>query len=627
MAGLYAPGRAAIEQLTIRRQCDTILHRGPDSHGVMVDGDFGFGMRRLSIIDVAGSDQPIHSADGRHAIVFNGEIYNYRELRSELRHRGHSFATEGDAEVILAAWREWGDDAWARLDGMFGVAIWDRVTRCLTLARDAIGIKPLYYTWQDGRLAFGSELKAVLTVPGLRFDVDARAVHDYFSFGHVRAPRSIYAQVSVLAPGHLLELGPDACPRTRAFWTARYTPSTPRPIEDWVEAFRTTWLATVRAQMLAADTDVGAFLSGGIDSSAVVAAMARVSQRPIKTFTIGFAERAYDESPYAEAIARHLGCDHRTHIVDPKRAWQILPEIQQAYDEPFADPSAIPTWYVSEAAAREAKVVLSGDGGDELFFGYKRHLTEHRLRHVPTLARRAARGFAALPPLPWGPGNRRLQRWQKTARSAGLPDGGTRFFAKTQITSPELRRRLFAGTLLDGRDGDGAIAALAGEYYPDMAAISSSDLEQFAMCDLQLNLPGAMLTKVDRASMAHALEVRVPMLSREMVALALSMPKEVKLRGGVGKYPVRAAIAPWLPAGILDRRKQGFQVPLAEWFRDDFGTYARELWTGSGAATSGLLNPSAVDVLFDEHRRARRDHSRQLYALSLFCLWWQARPT
>ncbi len=593
----------------------------------MVDGDFGFGMRRLSIIDVAGSDQPIHSTDGRHAIVFNGEIYNYRELRSELRHRGHAFATEGDAEVILAAWREWGDDAWARLDGMFGVAIWDRVTRCLTLARDAIGIKPLYYTWQDGRLAFGSELKAVLAVPELRFDADARAVHDYFSFGHVRAPRSIYAQVSVLAPGHLLELGPDRSLRTRAFWTARYTPGAPRSAEDWIEAFRTTWLDTVRAQMLAADTDVGAFLSGGVDSSAVVAAMARVSQRPVKTFTIGFAERAYDESPYAEAVARHLGCDHRTHIVDPKRAWQILPQLQQAYDEPFADPSAIPTWYVSEAAAREVKVVLSGDGGDELFFGYKRHLTEHRLRHVPAFARRGARGFAALPALPWGPGNRRLQRWQKTARSAGLPDGGTRFFAKTQITSPELRRHLFAGTLLDGRDGDGAIAALAGEYYPDMAAISSSDVEQFAMCDLQLNLPGAMLTKVDRASMAHALEVRVPMLSREMVALALSMPEEVKLRGGVGKYPVRTAVAPWLPAGILDRRKQGFQVPLAEWFRDDFGTYARELWTGSGAATSGLLNPSAVDVVFDEHRRARRDHSRLLYALSLFCLWWQARPT
>jgi asparagine synthase (glutamine-hydrolysing) len=608
------------------RQCGTIRHRGPDSDGVLTDGDFGFGMRRLSIIDMAGSDQPIVSEDGAHAIVFNGEIYNYRGLRDELRALGHRFHTAGDTEVILAAWREWGEAAWGRLDGMFGVAIWDARTRRLTLARDAIGIKPLYYTWQDGRLAFGSELKTILAVPDLRFDPDERAVHDYFSFGHVRGPRSIYAQVEMLPPGHLLELGPDAEPRTRAFWTARYTPASPRSAEEWTAQFRDTWLSTVRSQMLAADTDVGAFLSGGVDSSAVVAAMARVSDRPVKTFTIGFAERAYDESPYAEAVARHLGCDHRTHYVDPKRAWTILPQIQQAYDEPFADPSAIPTWYVSEAAAQEVKVVLSGDGGDELFFGYKRHLTEQKLGRLPGAIRRALRGFADLPPLPWGPGNRRLQRWQKSARSAGLPDGGTRFFAKTQITSPDLRRRLFAGTRLDGRDGDGALLALAAEYAPDMRAISASDLEQFAMLDLQLNLPGAMLTKVDRASMAHSLEVRVPMLSREVVALALSMPEDVKLRGGVGKYPVRAAIAPWLPPGILDRRKQGFQLPLADWFRDDFGSYARELWTGSGVATSGFLNARAVDALFDEHRSGRRDHSRPLYALALFCLWWQARP-
>ena len=610
----------------MRRQCDTIVHRGPDSDGVLIDGDFGFGMRRLSIIDVGGSDQPIVSEDRAHAIVFNGEIYNYRSLRDELRALGHRFHTAGDAEVILAAWREWGKAAWVRLDGMFGVAIWDAQARRLTLARDAIGIKPLYYTWQDGRLAFASELKAILAVPRLRFDADSRAMHDYFSFGHVRGPRSIYKQVSVLPPGHVLELGPEAQPRTLAFWSAHYTPTTPRPAEEWTAQFRDTWLETVRSQMLAADTDVGAFLSGGVDSSAVVAAMAQVSDRPVKTFTIGFAERAYDEAPYAEAVARHLGCDHRTHRVDTKQAWAILPQIQQAYDEPFADPSAIPTWYLSEAAAQEVKVVLSGDGGDELFFGYKRHLTEQRLGRWPGVARRAARHFADLPPLPWSAGNRRLQRWQKTARSAGLPGGGTRFFAKTQITAPELRRRLFAGTRLDGRDGDGAIDVLAAEYYPDMAAISASGLEQFAMCDLQLNLPGAMLTKVDRASMAHSLEVRVPMLSREMVALALSMPEDVKLRNGVGKYPVRAAVAPWLPPGILDRRKQGFQIPLAEWFRDDFGAYARETWTGSGVASAGLLDARTVDALFDEHHGGRRDHSRFLYALNMFCLWWQARP-
>jgi asparagine synthase (glutamine-hydrolysing) len=362
-----------------------------------------------------------------------------------------------------------------------------------------------------------------------------------------------------------------------------------------------------------------------VDSTAVVAAMSRITERPIKTFTIGFAERAYDESPYAEAIARHLGTDHRTLRLTPGNAREILPAIAHAYDEPFADPSAVPTWYLSQLAASEVKVALSGDGGDELFFGYKRHLTERRLSQLPGAVRRGARAFATLPPLPWRTGNRRLQRWQKTARSAGLPDGGTRFFAKTQITSPALRRELFAGTLLDGQDGDDAILALAREYYPDMAALSDDPLEQFALADLQLNLPGAMLTKVDRASMAHSLEVRVPMLSQNIVALALQMPADVKLHRGVGKYPVRAAIAPWLPPGFLDRRKQGFQIPLAEWFAGDFGHYAEELWRDSGAAQSGYLNEAAMTRLFAEHRTGRRDHGRLLYALAIFCLWWQAR--
>ena len=609
----------------INAQCDTIVHRGPDSQGTLVDGDLALGMRRLSIIDLAGSDQPIYSSDRRHALVFNGEIYNFRELRAELRKLGHHFTTEGDTEVILAAWRQWGDEAWSRLDGMFAVAIWDSAERELILARDPIGIKPLYYSWQGGRLVFGSELKALLAVPDLQLEPDPRAIHDYFSFGHVRSPRSIYKEVGVLPPGHLLRLGRTGEPMLSVFWEPRYRHVARQSDAHWIEEFRETWLKAVSSQVLAADVDVGAFLSGGVDSSAVVAAMARQSDRPVKTFTIGFAEQAYDESRYAEAIARHLGCDHRTVRLAPDRAQIVLPAIQKAYDEPFADPSAVPTWYLSRAAAEEVKVVLSGDGGDELFFGYKRHLTERRLGRLPKVVRRGMRGFARLPPLPWTTGNRTMQRWQRTARSAGLPDGGTRFFAKTQITSPELRRRLFDGTRLSGLDGEDALRSLAAEYYPDMGSISADTLEQFAMCDLQLNLPGAMLTKVDRASMAHSLEVRVPMLSQSVVALALSMPADVKLRGGIGKYPVRAAIAPWLPEGILDRKKQGFQMPLAEWFSSDFGRYAEEIWRDGGVPASGYLNSGAVDALFKEHRGGRRDHSRFLYALSIFCLWWARR--
>ncbi|MGK6325222.1 asparagine synthase (glutamine-hydrolyzing) [Sphingomonas sp. DT-51] len=627
IAGQYAPGLEAIDPASVTRQCDTIVHRGPDSQGSFVDRDFGFGMRRLSIIDLAGSDQPIFSDDGRHVIVFNGEIYNYRALRAELAALGHRFSTNGDTEVILAAWRQWAEMAWHRLDGMFAAAIWDRTSRRLTLARDHVGIKPLYYTWQDGRLAFGSELKTLLTLRHLRFDPDPRSVHDYFSFGHVRGPRSIYSQVAVLPPGHVLRLDAGGAPHVLEFWRPRYRSLDAPEAMDWIEEFRTAWLGAVRSQMVAADVDVGAFLSGGVDSSAVVAAMARQSDRPIRTFTIGFAERAYDESPYAEAVARHLGCVHRTHRVDPQKAWRVLPQIQRAYDEPFADPSAVPTWYLSELAASEVKVVLSGDGGDELFFGYKRHLTERRIGQLPAVVRRGMRGFAHLPPSSWSGLNRVMQRWQKTARSAGLPTGVTRFFSKTQITSPELRRRLFTGTLLDGRDLDGAVLALSAEYYPDPASVSADGLEQFAMADLQLNLPSAMLTKVDRASMAHSLEVRVPMLAQSIVSLALAMPADVKLRNGTGKYPVRAAVAPWLPDGILDRRKQGFQMPVGEWFRGDLDGFARELWRESGVAAAGYLNVAAVEATFEEHRTGRRDHGRLLYALSLFCLWWLGRNT
>lgn len=588
---------------------------------MLTDGDFGFGMRRLSIIDLAGSDQPIHSPDGRHAIVFNGEIYNYRALRDELVSLGHRFTSNGDTEVILAAWRQWGRDAWRRLDGMFGVAIWDRSARQLTLARDPIGIKPLYYALDGKALAFGSELKPLLALPGLTLEIDPDAVHDYFTFGHMRGERSIYRQVRMLEPGEVLELGPKGPPIRHRYWTARYAIDDTRTDARWVEAFRETWLDTIRDQMLSADVEVGAFLSGGVDSSAVVAAMSRLTDRPIRTFTIGFDDPRYDESAHAEAVARHLGCRHRKLRLQPDDARTVLPAIQHAYDEPFADPSAVPTWYLSRMAAQDVKVALSGDGGDELFFGYKRHLTERRLGQLPGFVRRGARGFAMLPLSPAPSVNRRVQRWQKTAASLGLPDGAARFFAKTQITSPALRRSLFAGTRLDGRDGDRALLDTARSWCPDPAAISADPLEQFAMCDLTLNLPGAMLTKVDRASMAHSLEVRVPMLSRSMVDLALAMPADVKLRGGVGKWPVREAVAPWLPAGILNRRKQGFQLPLNEWFADDLGSYTRGLWNDAGPRAVEWVAPAAVDALFAEHRSGRRDHGRVLYALANFCLW------
>ena len=620
IVGWYARGGRHVACDAIERQCRTIVHRGPDDEGILVDRDFGFGMRRLSIIDIAGGHQPIESEDGRFAIVLNGEIYNHDALRRELTAAGQVFRSRSDTEVVLHAWRHWGEGAWERLEGMFAVALWDRRERRLILARDPVGMKPLYVTEQAGGLAFASEIQALLRLPGHRFDVSPRAVHDYFSFGHIRAPRAIYSQVRQLAPGHWLEIGPAGEAVERVFWQPRYRQSAPLPVDEWVAQFRERWRETVRRHMVS-DVPVGAFLSGGIDSSAVVAAMAELSDAPVKTFTIGFPIERFNEAPYAEAIARHLGCDHSTHMVDLKAATELLPQVQRCYGEPFADPSAVPTWYVSRIAAEHVKVVLSGDGGDELFMGYKRHLTERKIGSLPPAVRALACSITALPSTPVPQWNYVLQRWQKAAGSAALPDGIARFFAKTQITSPAFRARVYDPDFFAMFEAARPFERLRDEYFPDPAAISPDTLEQFAYADLALNLPGAMLTKVDRASMAHSLEVRVPMLSHELVDWAMALPVDMKLRNGIGKYIVREAIAPLLPPGILDRRKQGFQMPLASWFRGDFGAYARELWNDSGAADERWLNARAVEAVFAEHNAGRRDHSRFLYALSMYGLW------
>ena len=605
-------------------QCGRLVHRGPDDEGIVVDGALGMGMRRLAIVDVAGGHQPFHSPDGRYSLVFNGEIYNFRQLRAELE-GDRAFESHGDAEVILAGYERWGDGVWPRLDGMFAVAVWDRATRALTLARDPIGIKPLYYTDQRAGFAFASELKALTDLPGFAFTTDERALLDYFRFGHVRGPRSIHGEVATLPPGHLLRVGASGEPTIEPYWQPRYAPAAPLPEREWVERFRATWLDTVAAQMVA-DVEVGAFLSGGIDSSAVVAAMTRVGDRPVRTFTIGFPDPRYDESPHAEAVAQALGTRHTTRLLDLDQAQDLLPQVAACYDEPFADPSMLPTWYVSKLAAEEVKVALSGDGGDELFFGYKRHATEDRVGRLPAVVRHAARAVHAIPTLPSRRANEAVQRWTKTAASAGLPSGIARFFAKTQITAAPLRDRVFQPDFLAlAGGGRGEIGRLAAEYLPDAAGVSTSSLEQFALADLQLNLPGAMLTKVDRASMAHSLEVRVPMLGQPIVDLALSMPQSMKLAGKTGKHVVREAVGPWLPPGIFDRRKQGFQMPLSAWFAGDFGAYAEGLWRTGRARADGFWQVAEVDRLFADHRAGKRDHSRFLYALAVYCLWREGR--
>lgn len=591
----------------------------------MIDGDLGMGMRRLSIIDVPGGHQPIETEDGRYAIIFNGEIYNHRELRKELSAAGYGFATRSDTETILVAFVAWGDAAWTRLEGMFAVAIWDRRDRRLTLARDPLGVKPLYLTEQHGGLAFASELRALEMLPGHGFDICSRAVHDFFSFGHIRTPRSIYAQVRTLPPGHVLTIGADGPPVVTAFWRPRYRSVPARSDAEWIDTFRTRWLETVERHMLA-DVEVGAFLSGGIDSAAVAAAMTRIGGAGVRTFTIGFPIDRYNEAPAAEAVARHLGCRHTTRMIDLEAAREILPAVQRCYGEPFADPSAVPTWYVSQVAREQLKVVLSGDGGDELFMGYKRHRTEQRIGGLHPTVARCAHAVARLPPTPSRSLNSALHRVQRALGSAGLPDGVCRFFARTQITSPAMRRAIYDPHFLDAVEGPYPFEQLRDEYFPDpVRSISADPLEQFVHADLALNLPSAMLTKVDRASMAHSLEVRVPILGPSFVDWAMTVPTSMKMRGKTGKYIVKEAVAPWLPEGFTRRPKQGFAIPLSEWFAGDFGDYARELWNDSGVREAGFLSPANVNAVFDAHRAGTRDHGRFLYALTIFCLWWVGR--
>jgi len=626
ICGWYRRDGVPVDTSVLEAQCATLVHRGPDDQGTFTDRDLGLGMRRLSIIDVAGGHQPMTSDDGRYTLVFNGEVFNFPALRRDLEAAGQRFKTHSDTEVVLRGFAQWGGEVWSRLEAMFGVALWDRQTRTLHLARDPLGIKPLYYTLQRGGLAFGSELKALTPVPGLAFTPRAASIDAYFAFGHTLAPHTIYDEVLKLEPGCVLTLGPEGPPTIDHYWRFAYRTAPLASEAEWIERFRTTFTDTVRRHLLS-DVPLGAFLSGGVDSSAVVAAMARASEQPVRTFTIGFADSRYDESPHAARIAAHLGCRHTERRVELEEAASVLPQLARSYDEPFADPSAIPTWYVSRLAREQVTVALSGDGGDELFAGYERHLNERlveRFARAPAPVRALAGAVRALPALPWAGWNYRRQRLRKVHADALLPDTFQRFFSKYQLAPRAVRLGLYEPGFTARLEAGNELERLAAAYFPKPA--SRDPVENLLFADTVVRLPDDMLTKVDRASMAHSLEVRVPFLSPTFVDWAAAVPVSLKLRGMTGKYLVRRAIAEWLPPGSLDRPKQGFAIPLSGWVRGDLGRYAESVWRDSGAERAAVLKPDAVAALFAEHRAGRADRSQTLYALAMFALWWAERP-
>jgi asparagine synthase (glutamine-hydrolysing) len=623
IAGIYRRRGRPVAIPLIVSQCDALRHRGPDDTGTLVDGDFGFGMRRLSILDIAGGHQPMEN--GRYAIVFNGEIYNHQDLRLPLLAAGYRFRTHSDTETILAAFDHWGEQAWAKLEGMFAVAIWDKQQRQMTLARDPLGIKPLYLSEQCGGLAFASEIKALRVLPAFEFDPDDRAVHDFFSFGHVRKPRSIYRQVTSLEPGHSLTIGPRGEARTVSFWRPRFTVSNWRSVEDWTDAMRSMLLETT-ARHMQSDVPVGVFLSGGVDSSAVLAAMTRATDRPIKAFTVGHPGAKIDETAAAAEIARHLGCEHIAMPLDTDDALRILPEILRCYDEPFADFAAIPTWFISKLAAEHVKVVLCGEGADELFAGYKRHRNARvieRFRSVLGALTPLGAALGHLPVTRFTRGNYFRQHAQRATEFVRLPDGFQQFFAATSTSGRDVQDTIYTRDFKDRNEVFDDFALLESEYFPADVTENQTALEQFLFADLTLNMPSAMLPRLDRASMAHSLEARVPFLSHRMVDFALSVPEALKLRGTTGKFILRNAVSPWLPASVMSRPKQGFQVPHTAWFRGKFGNVAQEMWHESGAAGAGYLDTTTVDRLFSEHKRGQANHARLLYAVAVFATWWQ----
>ena len=618
IAGIFdTRGRGEIDRALLQRMNRRQSHRGPDGEGYHFAPGIGLAHRRLAIIDLAGGHQPMFNDDRSVAVVFNGEIYNYRELKLELSDRGHRFRTNSDTEVIVRGWEEWGESCVERFRGMFAFALWDERQDTLFLARDRIGIKPLYYSiLPDGQALFASELKALLLHPRFERELDPTAVEDYFAYGYVPDPKCIYGSAAKLAPAHTLTLRCGApVPSPRAYWNLAFEPR-PHLAEDEATAELIAELRqSVEAHMIS-DVPLGAFLSGGVDSSSVVAMMAGVSDSPVNTCSISFEHRDFDESGYAGEVARRYGTRHHVYRVDPDD-FDLVDRLSGFYDEPFADSSAMPTYRVCELARRHVTVALSGDGGDELFAGYRRyrwHRYEEMVRGVlPGVVRRPLFGILGriYPKLDWAPKPLRAKTTVQ-ALARGTAEG---FFHSVSVLNDDLRRRVYHPSFRRELQGYNAVEVLARHM---REAPTDHFLSRAQYADIKTYLPGDILTKVDRASMAHSLEVRVPLLDHRFAEFTAGLPPDMKLRRREGKYIFKKALEPYLPRELLYRPKMGFAVPLASWFRGPLRERLRAALTGPVLAETGLLDMAAVAALVREHTAGLRDHSPSLWSLLMF---------
>jgi len=598
----------------VERMCDAIAHRGPDGYGVWTAPGVALGHRRLSIIDVAGSPQPMASTDGRAMLVFNGEIYNYRELRQELRATGATFHTDGDSEVILAAWQKWGPDCVSRLNGMFAFAIYDCEARTLFLARDRLGVKPLFLApLSDGSVAFASELKALVAHPLLRREIDPLAIEDFLTWGYVPDTRSILKGVTKLPAGHtlLLQCG-KPMPRPSQWWDISFADRRKGKPQD-LEAELLHLLREAVTSRMVADVPLGAFLSGGVDSSSVVALMAEASAKPVKTCSIGFDVAALDESGYARQVAERFGTDHRARLVSPDD-FAAVNTLAAMFDEPFADASALPTWRVCQLARETVTVALSGDGADEAFAGYRRHLFQHGEDRLRAFLPSALRGpvFGALgavyPKADWAPRPLRA----KTTLLSLAGDSAAGYARAIGVTPAEQRNLLYSSEFKRLR-GDYRGESLVLNTMRNAPARSGLDRAQYA--DLKVWLPGDILTKVDRTSMAVSLEAREPLLDHRLIEFAATLPEAVRLRGGQGKWLMKRAMRRYLPDDVLYRPKQGFVTPIAQWFRGPLADAAAAIGSSAALARTGWFDAGRVAALAQAHRVGTSDNSRVLWQL------------
>lgn len=615
IAGIFhTEGLKPVDPDRIARMCAAAAHRGPDGQGVWTAPGVGLGHLRLAIIDLAGSPQPMASSDGAAMLVFNGEIYNFRELRRELQASGATFRTDGDSEVILAAWQKWGVDCLPRLHGMFAFALYDLRQRTLLLARDRLGVKPLHMaTLSDGSVIFGSELKQLLAHPSLRREIDPLAVEDYLAWGFVPDTRAILKGVEKLPAGHYRLLRHDAPPLPPVQWWDVSFEGRERGSEADLGAHMLHHLREAVTSRMVADVPLGAFLSGGVDSSSVVALMAEASSAPVKTCTIGFDVKALDETAYAGRIAAQYGTEHYQRTVGAED-FAHVDTLAAMFDEPFADASALPTWRVSQLAREHVTVALSGDGADEAFAGYRRQTFHHREELVraflPSALRRPLLGGlgALYPKLDWAPRPLRAKTTLLSLAASG-EEGYARALA---VTGPELRASLYSDEFRRLR---GAYRAEQPFVELMRGAPARSGLDRAQYADLKFYLPGDILTKVDRTSMAVSLEAREPLLDHRLIEFGARLPERVRVRGTTGKWLMKTAMRRYLPEDILFRQKMGFVTPIAAWLRGPLAGEARRVTAGGTLARTGWFDTARLSALTEAHIAGTSDHSRLIWQL------------